>query len=262
MDNVEMLSTKEFNGKAKSAAEAKRKLVLANRILAMEGVVDAYGHVSIRNPENPDSFFISRALAPAYVSEDDIMECAVHGGAVFPNYTAMKPYGERIIHASVYARRSDINAIVHAHPAALIPFTACDVPFNIVFHSSSMFYDGIPMYEISEQSGLHISTIEEAEKMAQSMEDKHGLFIRNHGVVVGFGMLPQVVMASVYLSQAAEILQKTLAMGGKPQSVSYNEAKKSTDFLFGEIGLARSWEYWVRRTKETYPDLDFSEGTR
>jgi len=250
-----MLTRKEFDGKARSAAEAKRQLVLANRILSMEGVVDAYGHVSVRNPENPGSFFISRAIAPADVCGDDIMECSARDGAVLQSNAGHRPYGERIIHASVYAIRSDINAIVHAHPIPLIPFTACDIPFRIVFHSCSMFYDGIPVYDISEDAGLHISTIDEAGRMALCMGDKHGLFIRNHGVVVGFGMVQQVVMASVYLSQAAEILQKTLAMGGNPRSVSYREAKKSTEFLFGEVALARCWEHWVRRVNESYPDF-------
>ena len=256
MVNVEMLSRKEFDGKARSAAEAKRLLVLANRILSMEGVVDAYGHVSMRNPENPDSFFISRAIAPAYVCEEDIMECATHDGAVFPHCIGQQPYGERIIHALVYKNRSDINAVVHAHPVELIPFTACDIPFSIVFHSCSMFYDGIPLYKLGEESGMHITTVEEAESMARHMEDKNGLFIANHGIVVGFDMVQKVVMASVYLSQAAEILQKTLAMGGRPRSLTYSEAKKSTEYLFGEVGLARSWEYWVRRAAEMYPDVD------
>ena len=256
MDNTEMLSRKEFDGKAQDLAEVKRQLVLANRILSMEGVVDAYGHVSMRNPENPESFFISRSIAPAYVRSEDIIECATLDGAIFPEHAGKQAYGERIIHASVYEIRKDINAIVHAHPTALIPFTACDIPFGVVFHSASMFYEGIPLYQVSEESGLHISTINEAKSMAGCMGDKHGLFIRNHGMVVGFGMVQQVVMASIYLAQAAEILQKTLAMGGRPRSVSFNEAKKSTEYLFGEVSLARSWGYWVRRAKETYNDID------
>jgi Class II Aldolase and Adducin N-terminal domain len=49
-------------------------LVAANRILADQGVLDAYGHVSIRHPNSPNRYLVSRAMSPADVTAADIME--------------------------------------------------------------------------------------------------------------------------------------------------------------------------------------------
>ena len=129
-----MISTKSFQGDAGTAARARQMLVLANRVLANQGVVDAYGHVSIRNPENPDTFFISRAMSPEFVTEADLLELDLEGAVVTPG-TAMKPFGERVIHSS--STRSGPTCRPSATPTptrssplrpATSPCAACTTP--------------------------------------------------------------------------------------------------------------------------------------
>src|SRR5437899_9272747 len=107
-------------------AQVLDELVTANRILAREGVVDSFGHVSIRHPDRPDRFLLSRARAPECIEADDLMEFALDGAPVQPG--GAKPYAERFIHAAVYAARADVGAVVHHHSPAVIPFSITPAP--------------------------------------------------------------------------------------------------------------------------------------
>ena len=250
-----MISTKSFLGDAGRGARARQMLVLANRVLANQGVVDAYGHVSIRNPENPDTFFISRAMSPEFVTEADLLELDLEGAVVTPG-TAMKPFGERVIHSSIYKVRPDVQAVCHAHPHEIIPFTACDFPLRSVYHSNCTFYDGIPVYrDLEPSSGLHIVTPAEGERMAETLGDKRGVLIRNHGVVVVGESLPRVLYSSITLRDGAKILLNTLALGLEPHYIGEEEARRCTEIQFGEVGLARGWNYWCIKAKEAFPDI-------
>jgi ribulose-5-phosphate 4-epimerase/fuculose-1-phosphate aldolase len=250
-----MLSKEPYDGAAKSAAEAIGLCVLANRILANEKVVDAYGHISIRNPENTESFFISRAIPPEFVTESDILECAFDG-AILSGNKAHKPYGERIIHAAVYKIRPDVHSVCHAHPDELSVFAGSDIPFRSTLKSCSMFHDGLPVYkDLEVESGLHVSTADEADRMAALLGKGRGLLIRNHGVVVACGSIMQAVMSSVYLRDAAAVLQKTLAMGGAPVYLGYDESVECTKINFGIVGLERAWSHWSARAAKAFPDL-------
>src|SRR6201990_3719019 len=97
-----------------------KDLVIANRILAREDVVDAYGHVSIRNPENPKHFFLSRSVSPELVERDDIVELGLDGQPVRDEKRAL--YLERFIHAAIYQSRPDVMSVVHAHAEDILPF--------------------------------------------------------------------------------------------------------------------------------------------
>src|SRR3954462_1279271 len=97
-----------------------RDLVIANRILANEGVVDAFGHVSIRSPDNPNRYFMSRSRAPELITADDLMEFTLDGEAT--DLQGRTPYGERMIHGAVYETRPEVNAVVHNHAYEVIPF--------------------------------------------------------------------------------------------------------------------------------------------
>jgi ribulose-5-phosphate 4-epimerase/fuculose-1-phosphate aldolase len=250
-----MLSKEPYDGAAKSAAEAIGLCVLANRILANEKVVDAYGHISIRNPENAESFFISRAIAPEFVTESDIMECSLDG-AILSGNKVHKPYGERIIHAAVYRIRPDVHSVCHAHPDELSVFAGSSIPFRSTLKSCSMFHDGLPVYkDLEVESGLHVSSPDEAGRMAALLGAGRGLLIRNHGVVVACGSIMQTVMSSVYLRDAAAVLQKTLAMGGAPVYLGYEESVECTKINFGVVGLERAWSYWSAKAKQAFPDI-------
>src|SRR5262249_33634615 len=96
------------------------ELVTANRILAREGVGDAFGHVSIRHPDRPDRYWLSRARAPECIEASDVMEFTLEGVPLEP--AGRKPYAERFIHGAVYEARPDVHAVVHSHSPSVIPF--------------------------------------------------------------------------------------------------------------------------------------------
>lgn len=131
-----MMSLQGYEGVASTVEEAIEQVVLANRILANEGVLDAFGHVSVRHPKKPDIFLQSRSLAPQFVTRNDILELDLDGNLV--SKTDMKPYGERVIHAAVFKARPDVNAVFHGHPHSVIPFTCTGVPIRPIAHFGSM----------------------------------------------------------------------------------------------------------------------------
>src|ERR1700722_16900550 len=96
-------------------------LVAANRILADQGVLDGYGHVSVRHPKAPDRYFLSRSLSPAVITVDDIMEYDLDSNPVDQRGRLM--YLERCIHGEIYRARPDVSAIVHSHSPTVVPFS-------------------------------------------------------------------------------------------------------------------------------------------
>ncbi len=123
-------------------------LVAANRILADQGVLDAYGHVSVRHPGNPDRYVISRAMSPANVSADDIMEFDLDSNPVDQRGRGM--FLERFIHGEIYKARPDVNAVIHSHSPGVIPFGVTNVPMRPVFHTAAFLAVGVPVFEIRD----------------------------------------------------------------------------------------------------------------
>jgi HCOMODA/2-hydroxy-3-carboxy-muconic semialdehyde decarboxylase len=130
---------------------AARDVVIANRILANEGVVDAYGHVSVRHPGDPTRFLLSRSLAPALVERSDVIEFDLEGKAVGGD--ARPPYLERFIHGAIYEARPEVQAVVHAHAEAVLPFTISTTPLRPVVHMASFIGARIPVWDIRDSFG-------------------------------------------------------------------------------------------------------------
>src|SRR3954470_2393381 len=128
------------------------ELVIANRILATEDVVDAYGHVSVRNPDNPERFFLSHSKSPSLVEAGDIVEHTLDGQAAKPQKRAL--YLERFIHAAIYEARPDVIAVVHAHAEDILPFgIAQATPLRPVIHSGSFIGANVPVWDIADRFG-------------------------------------------------------------------------------------------------------------
>ena len=129
------------------------ELALSYRILVNQGVLDAYGHVSIRHPKDPNRFLMARSgeVAPAYVTASDIMEFDLDSSAIDLRGRAL--HSERFIHGEIYKVRPDVNAVVHSHSRAVIPFGVTKTPLRAIFHNASFLGDGVPVYEIRDESG-------------------------------------------------------------------------------------------------------------
>lgn len=248
-----MFSLEGHGGGAKNAQEAIEQCVLANRILANEGVLDAFGHVSIRNPENENTFFQSRSMAPELVTKEDILEIDIDGNVL--SKTNAKPYGERIIHAAILKKRREMNAVFHGHPHSVLPFSSTGVPIRPIAHFAAFFYEGVPVYDDYDvSSGMLIATPEEGERVARVMGNARAMLLRDHGCNVVGESVQIMVMCSIYLRDNAEIQQRALQIG-QPKYLSYEEARQASKVMASQIATERAWAYWVRRAKKAMADL-------
>lgn len=249
------ITNRFFQEEARNKEEAVRMIVLANRVLANEKVFDAYGHISIRNPENKNTFLISRAISPEFVTVDDILEIDFDGKIVSGDLT-FRPFGERVIHCSVYKARPDVNCVCHPHPYEIIPFASTGIELKSVYHQDVTFYEGIPLYgEMDPKCGLLITTLEEADKLTKILGDKRGVLIRNHGIVVVGESVARTVYSSITVRDNAKILLNVLSMCVEPSYISKEEAMFGTELQFCGQGLQRSWNYWCQKARKTYSDI-------
>lgn len=239
----------------KTAKEAIRLLVMANRIIANEGVLDALGHVSVRNPENPRTFFQARSLSPFEVTADDILEIDFEGTVL--TRTSLQPYGERIIHGALLKARPDMNAVFHGHPAAVIPFSVTDIPIRPIMHVGSFLYQGVPVYDDYEAGcGMLISTSKEGDRVANHLGQRRAQLLRGHGCNVVAENLHRLVASAIYLRDNAAIQWQTLLIGKEPRYIAPDEAVSIMETaLFGAKASRRMWAYWVARVKRNMPDM-------
>lgn len=236
-----------------TAAEAIGQCVLANRILANEKVLDAFGHVAVRNPENSETFFQSRSLSPELVTANDVLEIDLDGKVVTD--TDMRPYAERFIYSAIFKARADVNAAVHGHPHSVIPFSTTGIPIRPIIHIAGMFFDGIPVYdEYDVSSGTLISTPEEGERVASALGQSRAVLLRGHGCCVVGDSVQSMTMAAIYLRDNAEIQLRALQLG-KPKYLSPEEGKQSSKVMLGQLALDRAWNYWRKRAETAMPDI-------
>ncbi len=178
-------------------------LVYANRILYDQGVLDGFGHVSVRNPNNPSHFFLSRSMAPALVTANDIVEYDAQGEPVKPG--SPNGYLERYIHAAVYRARPDVISVVHSHSAAILPFGLTGTPLRPVYHMSGFLGSGVPVFDIREAEGqtdMLISSNKLGDDLAKVLGDHVVVLMRGHGsVAVGKSIQEAVVPRGLYGGQ-------------------------------------------------------------
>jgi ribulose-5-phosphate 4-epimerase/fuculose-1-phosphate aldolase len=237
--------------------EAIAHVVMANRILDNEGILDALGHVSMRNPDNSATFFQSRSLSPLQVTKSDILEIDLDGNVV--TKTTMRPYAERFIHAAILKARPEVNAVFHGHPVSVLPFSVTDVPLRPVTHMGGFLYQGLPpIYDEYEPGdGLLIRSVKEAEKMANQLGHYRVQLLRGHGCnIVGENM--QILVASaIYLSINATVQLQALQISKIVKCLSGDQGKEAMEAtLLDALPLNRMWGYWVARARKNMPDID------
>ncbi len=222
------------------------ELVIANRILAAQGVVDSFGHVSLRAPHSPQHFLLSCARAPEQVQTSDIMEFDLQGQAL--EARDRKPYLERFIHAAIYAARPDVGAIVHSHSYAVIPFGITGVQVRPVMHNCSVIGHEVPLWDISDGFGdtdLLVSDLSIGRSLADALRSQTAVLMRGHGATVVGSTLRQAVHSAVYLQvNCALQLQAILLNQGRDirflssAEIDIRTAKDSSS------GIDRAWENW------------------
>ncbi len=224
-------------------------LVLANRILAQEGVLDAFGHVTARHNRNPNRFLMSRSLAPALITADDLIEYDLDGNAV--NARGRAEYSERFIHAEIYRARPDVNAVAHSHAASVIPFGVSAVPMRPVFHLAGFMTEPVPIFDIRKAAGMTDMLVKNSSlgrALAQALGKNPAVLMRGHGMAVVGPAIPFAVGRSIYLEVNARIQMQAMGLGGAVTYLDPEEARKVLEA--GENrGYERAWELWKQKVR-------------
>jgi HCOMODA/2-hydroxy-3-carboxy-muconic semialdehyde decarboxylase len=232
---------------------ALNDLVIANRILANEGIVDAYGHVSVRHPRDPLRFFLARSLSPDRVERGDIMEFDLEG---YPTSgDARQPYLERFIHAAAYEAHADVQAVVHAHAEDVLPFGITAAPLRPVIHSGSFMGEHVPVWDIRDRFGdtnLLVTNMPQGRDLARTLGGNNVALMRGHGFVAAARSLIEVVRMSVYVPRNARVLLAGLRLGEvKPLSPG-EIAARNAGYKPYSPETWRAWEYWATRAGCTH----------
>ena len=220
-------------------------LVAANRILAMQGVLDAYGHVSVRSPSNPAHFHMSRSLAPQLVTADDIQE---YGPDSEPLADSRKPYLERFLHGAIYRSRSDVMAIVHSHSDSVIPFGISRTALRPVYHMASFLWSGAPVFDIRqvrEDNDLLIRDRPLGEALARSLGACSCVLMRGHGMTVVGDGIPEAVFRAIFTEMNARLQMNAERLEGPLTFLSDAEGANATQSNRGTI--ERPWELWKKK---------------
>jgi len=218
-------------------------LVAASRILAAEGVLDGYGHVSMRHPGHPERYLMSRSLAPALVTADDIMELDLESNPVEARGRTM--FRERFIHGMIYRARPDVMAVVHSHSPAVIPYGITTVPMRPTFHMAAFLYQEPPVFEIRDVAGwtnMLITSNELGQALAKTLGDRPVALMRGHGNVVVGPSVPIAVFRAIYTEVNARLQTTAHMLGGPINFLSPEEGDIITNKSPGDVG--RAWNLW------------------
>lgn len=226
----------------------KRDVVLANRIMARESVIDDFGHISLRHPKNPSRYFLSRSRSPAIVTLDDIMEFTLEGEPIDQRGRPM--YAERPIHGCIFMARPDVNAVSHFHARSVLPFTVADEPLKPLFHMAAVIGDTVPVWDSQREFGdtnMLVDTMPMGHSLAKTLGQNRVALIRGHGAVAVGETLRNLVMTSVYLKENAELVLQARAFGKPLTYLTSGEVQKTGNLLRSPIATDRAWDYYVAR---------------
>jgi ribulose-5-phosphate 4-epimerase/fuculose-1-phosphate aldolase len=228
-------------------AEHKRRVAIANRILAREGVVDAYGHVSIRHPDRPDQYLLSCSRSPELVRPEDVMAFSLAGEPAEPE--TGRPYLERHIHGGVYEARPDVHAVVHNHAYDVIPFSLTSTEMRPATHVAAVIGESVPVWDIRDRFGdtdLLVRNMDHGRDLAAGLGDRAAILMRGHGATVAGETLEEAVTAAIYLMVNARIVREAAALG-EVTYLSPGEVERCRLTQLGDVTLSRVWEYLVAR---------------
>lgn len=235
---------------ADSLAQAREQLSLANRILSHEGVIDAFGHVSMRHPTNPERYLISRHRAAELVEPGDVLELTLDSVPVKP--TTVRLYGELVIHACIYQARPDVMAVCHHHSDSIMPYCMTDVELQPVYHIGASLGPKVPIWDSRDEFGdtqLVVVKPEEGRSLARGLGPHWIVLMRHHGATVAGTSLIDTVYRTIYSSRNAELQCRALALG-KVEPLSQGERDNCFVFNQQPRPTERAWEYWSMRVKK------------
>ena len=243
---------------ADSLVQARHDLAIANRIVSHEGIIDAFGHVSMRHPTKPDRYLISRSRSPEVVEASDIYEYTLDSEPVTPLPKGIRGYGELVIHGEIYKARRDVNAVAHHHGMAFLPFCNTGTEIKALYHMGAQIGTKVPFWDSRDEFGdtcLLVIKPEEGRSLAKALGPHWLVLMRRHGVTVAAKTLQNLVFRTIYSYRNAELQLLTRAQGVALSPLTPGEAKMAMDRNLEARPQARAWEYWSVRLKKAdeYP---------
>ena len=236
---------------ADTLKQAYRDLVIANRVLAHQGVVDAYGHVSMRHPKDPSRYFLSRSRSPELVNAEDIFEFTLDGKVVGGD--GRPPYLERFIHGAIYETRPEVMAVIHSHAEDMLPFGLTEAKLKPVIHSGSVIGNEVRTWDIADKFGtetnLLVVNMEQGRDLAKTLADGRVVLMRGHGFAAAGRSLMDVTRIGVYAPKNARVQMAAMRVGN-PKPMYAGEIAARTDLFNPDTAeMWRAWEYWAYRAK-------------
>jgi ribulose-5-phosphate 4-epimerase/fuculose-1-phosphate aldolase len=231
--------------------EARYELALANRIIAHEGVLDGFGHVSMRHPTNPDRYLLARSRSPELIEPSDIFEFTLDSKPV--SAAPVTYYGERVIHGCIYQARPDVNAVCHHHSPSVLPFCITGIDLVPVFHLGAVLGTAAPFWDSRDDFGdtnMLVIKPEEGRSLAKALGSHWMVLMRRHGATLAGTSLRELVFRTVYSHANAEIQLRSMMLG-KIGALSRGEAELTGPYQLRPNPMARAWEYWTTRLKKS-----------
>lgn len=237
---------------ADNLAQARHQLATANRILAHEGIIDAFGHVSMRHPTDPNRYLISKSRSPEVVEAADIYEYTLDSKLVSPMRPGDEGYGELVIHGEIYKARPDVNAISHHHGMALIPFCNLGKPPKAVYHMGGLLGGDVSFWDSRDEFGdTSLLVIEPAEgaSLAKALGANWLVLMRRHGTTVAGCNVTELTFRTIYTYRNAQAQLMTEALG-EISPLTPGEMVKAQERNLRPKATGRAWEYWCTRLKK------------
>jgi ribulose-5-phosphate 4-epimerase/fuculose-1-phosphate aldolase len=227
-----------------------KDLVAANRTLARLNVLDAFGHVSVRDPRNPHRYLIARSVAPESVTTADILVLDLDSQTVDPKDDGKLLYRERFIHGEIYKARPDVNAVVHSHSPTVVPFTVTRAKLRPLLHNAGVLGLGVPLFEIRRTAGDGTDLMILTPRLGQTLAKKLGkeaavVLMRGHGDSVVGPSLPNAVFRAYYTEINARQQLAAITIGGPINFMTRAEALTANEAMLR--ASARPWALWRKR---------------
>jgi ribulose-5-phosphate 4-epimerase/fuculose-1-phosphate aldolase len=219
-------------------------LVAAYRILAEHGVIDAYGHVSVRAAGDSGRYLLARSIAPELVTQGDILEYDLESNPIDPR--GRESVRERFIHGEIYKARPDVNAVVHNHSPSVVPFSVTTIPMRPVFHMAAFVGQGVPNFEIRDAekgTDLLVKTPYLGKALAKSLGKSPAALMRGHGSVTVGETLPRAVGRSIYLEMSARMQLQAIAIAGPGGKITYLDTGEIQASVPAQ-DYGRAWPMW------------------
>jgi ribulose-5-phosphate 4-epimerase/fuculose-1-phosphate aldolase len=229
---------------ANALDKAREVLARANRMIANEGVLDAFGHVTMRHPNDPGRYLMSRSRAPELVVPEDILEFTLDSQPV--KHTELRLYGERVIHGGIYQARPDVNAVCHHHAPSILPFCISGTELKPVYHLGATLGEKVPFWDARDEFGdttLIVAKPEEGASLARALGPNWIVLMRRHGATVAGATLEELTFRTIYTARNAALQIQAHSLG-YVSPLNAAETRLAGEYNLRPSPVARAWEYW------------------